>query len=238
MKVLSFIPFLLARNARSFGSTAAHYKPIGSKQDEYVRDLKDDDISLVVCNGPAGTGKTLFACQAALDSFGNGMCKNVVITRPTVSTERDLGALPGDIDSKLSPWIRPIVDSMSEFKSKSIVKNLMESGRLEIAPIGFMRGRTFKRSFIIADEMQNSTPDQMKMLLTRVGTESTLVVTGDTQQCDHRGANGLEDLVSRLGRYFDSTEDMRDEGISVIQLDTTDIQRSDLVKTIMEVYSE
>jgi len=239
MKLLRSIPLILAVSpCRSFSSAAALYKPIGKQQDDYVRDLKNSGISLVVCNGPAGTGKTLFACKEALQGFDGGRYKGVVITRPTVSTESDLGALPGDIDSKLSPWVRPIIDSMEEFKSKSAIKNIMESGSMEIAPIGFMRGRTFKRSFIIADEMQNSTPEQMKMLLTRVGSESKLVITGDTQQCDHRGANGLADLVSRLGRHFHCTEDMRGEGISVVQFDTADIQRSDLVKTIMEVYSE
>jgi len=213
-----------------------YYKPIGGQQD-YVRILNDNDVDLVVCNGPAGTGKTLFACQMALETLDSGRRKNIVITRPTVSTERDLGALPGDIDSKLSPWVRPIVDAMGEFKSKSAIGNLMNSGTLEIAPLAFMRGRTFKNAVVIADEMQNSTPDQMKMLLTRLGEDSKLIITGDVEQCDHKGPNGLADLISRLGDHFDHDADaMGSSGICIVTLEGCDIQRSALVKTIVEVY--
>ena len=235
MRLAAFVPLLLARTGRRYLSSC-HYKPIGGQED-YVRILNDNDVDLVVCNGPAGTGKTLFACQMALETLGAGRRKNIVITRPTVSTEKDLGALPGDIDSKLSPWVRPIVDAMEEFKSKSAIGNLMNSGTLEIAPLAFMRGRTFKNAIVIADEMQNSTPDQMKMLLTRLGADSKLIITGDVEQCDHKGPNGLADLISRLGNHFDNDADaMGSSGICVVSLEASDIQRSALVKTIVEVY--
>ena len=229
MVSLAFIPVLFA----------SLYIPIHHNQVKYVKDLKDNSLDLVVCNGPAGTGKTLFACQEALPHLEH-VCKfnKIVITRPTFESEENLGYLPGDMYDKMTPWLIPILDVFEEQKSRKYIKHIIDSGLLEIVPLSYMRGRTFKNTFIIADEMQNSSPAQMKMLLTRLGEDSKMVVLGDITQ-NTQTPNGLKDLITKITDYYNVESfyyDMSNDGISLVGLKEKDVQRSELVRKILNIY--
>jgi phosphate starvation-inducible PhoH-like protein len=175
-----------------------HNSPIGENQKLYCHYLANKEIPVVVGLGPAGCGKTMFACNAAVEALVSGDVDKIIITRPTVSVDEELGFLPGTLEHKMDPWVRPIFDVLGDFYSKTEVKRLMDDGIIEIAPLAYMRGRTFRRSFLIADEMQNASPNQMLMMLTRIGEDSKMVITGDLQQSDRPGKNGLDDFYSRL----------------------------------------
>ena len=148
---------------------------------------------IVIGTGPAGSGKTMLACQVALEHVA---ARKVVLTRPIVAADEELGFLPGDMDQKMEPWTRPMYDIFEKFLTHSQMDRC-----IRIEPLGYMRGRTFENTVIIADEMQNATANQMKMLLTRVGQGTKLIITGDLQQSDLGEENGLADLVYRLGLY-------------------------------------
>jgi phosphate starvation-inducible PhoH-like protein len=156
--------------------------PRNRNQEEYVLELLDTDKNIVFGIGPAGTGKTLLACQSAVKAFLNGEVERIVVTRPAVSADEDLGFLPGTLEEKMAPWTRPIFDVFREHFYANEIEGMIKEGVIEISPLAYMRGRTFKDAYIIADEMQNATPNQMKMLLTRIGTGSKMVVTGDLAQ--------------------------------------------------------
>ena len=141
--------------------------------------------------GPAGTGKTLFAAQTAIRNFLLGNCDKIVFTRPSVTVDEELGFLPGTLEEKMAPWMRPLYDILYQHISPKEVQHLIEEKIIEISPLGFMRGRTFKNAYIVADECQNTTVNQMKMLLTRIGENSRMVVTGDLRQADRLEDNGL-----------------------------------------------
>lgn len=168
----------------------------------YIKALTDDTNPYVVAHGPAGTGKTYPAVVTAIKKLRAGEIKKLVMTRPLVNVEEeDVGTLPGGIIEKVSPWMLPILDILKEHYSVYEVANMLEKEIIEIAPLAFMRGRTFKNVFLIADEMQNATPKQFKMLLTRIGEGSRMIITGDIEQTDRRvGQNGLLDLVDKLDR--------------------------------------
>ena len=200
-----------------------------SNQEKYVKAMRNKSKPIVVVFGPAGTGKTFLACQEGARQVMENSNSKLIITRPTTTVGSDHGYLPGNIDQKLAPWLQPIYDSISKSQEYSSKKNKFRP-KIEIAPLAYMRGRTFDNSWIIADEMQNATPEQTKMLLTRLGQNSTLVLTGDLQQCDIE-ESGLNDFVERYERYEDS------KYISVIQLDTDDIVRHDAVKEVLDIYS-
>ena len=146
-----------------------------------------------------GTGKTHFACEEAINMLSNDEINRVVITRPIVSVDNEeMGFLPGTINRKMAPWTRPIFDIFLEYYDQRQIDRMVMDGIIEIAPIAYMRGRTFKRCFVIADEMQNNTPIQMKMLLTRLGEESRIVLTGDLKQTDLKDQeNGFQDFLNR-----------------------------------------
>jgi phosphate starvation-inducible PhoH-like protein len=190
--------------------------------------LKNDTIVIAV--GPAGTGKTLMACNAAINYLNKNKIDKIVITRPVVSVEEDIGFLPGSLSKKMDPWIKPIFDIFEEFYSKSEIMKMVYDGKIEISPLGFMRGRTFKNAFIIADEMQNSSPNQMYMLLTRIGDNSRMVITGDLQQSDKSQNNGLKDLIQK----YKTKNNLNN--IILIELNKTDIQRSKLVDEVINLY--
>jgi phosphate starvation-inducible PhoH-like protein len=154
----------------------------------------------------------------------------IIITRPIISVDEELGFLPGSIEQKMNPWTRPIFDIFSEFVSVFEMKHMADNGIIEISPLAFMRGRTFKRCFIIADEMQNSSPNQMKMLLTRLGDDSRMVVTGDLKQSDRSNDNGLYDFINRL-KMAESIN-----SIQYVELNDHDIQRSSVVSSILKIY--
>jgi phosphate starvation-inducible PhoH-like protein len=206
------------------------YLPKTLNQQTYVDYMKNSNVSVVFGVGPAGSGKTLFACSSAIQELKQGFIDRIIITRPIFSVDEELGFLPGSVEQKMNPWTRPIFDIFSEFVSLSEIKQMVDNGVIEISPLAFMRGRTFKRSFIIADEMQNSSPKQMKMLLTRIGDDSRMVITGDLKQSDRYNDNGLYDFINRL-QMFGSTN-----SIQYVELNDTDIQRSPVVSDILKIY--
>jgi phosphate starvation-inducible PhoH-like protein len=205
--------------------------PKNDNQKRYATILKNKNKKIVVATGPAGTGKTLFAVERGVHFFLNGTYEKLIFTRPSVSVDEDLGYLPGNLEEKMAPWIRPIYDILYQFIPPKEVSQLIEDKHIEIAPLGFMRGRTFKNTWIVADEMQNSTIGQMKMLLTRLGDNSRLVITGDLEQHDRIGEeNGLEDFLNKF-------KGKRSSSITSLEFDRTDIQREDVVREVLEIYS-
>ena len=205
-------------------------KPKNDSQTYYATLLKQKSKKIVVATGPAGTGKTLFATAYGVKMFLTGQYEKLVFTRPSVSVDEDLGYLPGTLEDKMAPWVRPIYDVLYNFITPKEVTSLMEDKIIEISPLGFMRGRTFKNCWIVADEMQNSSISQMKMLMTRLGENSRLVVTGDLEQYDRvNEVNGLEDFLSKF-------KGKRSSSISSIEFYKSDIQREEVVKEVLDIY--
>ena len=205
--------------------------PKNIKQQEYVGLMKNPNKKIVIATGPAGTGKTLFATQYGIYHFMTGQYEKLVFTRPSISVDEDLGYLPGTLEEKMAPWVRPIYDILYAFWTPKEVQTYIEEKVFEIAPLGYMRGRTFKNTWIIADEMQNSTISQMKMLMTRLGTNSKIVITGDLEQFDKPNElNGLEDFLMKF-------RGKRSDSISSFEFDRTDIQREEVVKEVLDIYS-
>ena len=206
-------------------------KPKNKNQEHYVSMLRNRNKKIIVITGPAGTGKTMFATEYGISNFLTGTYEKLIFTRPSVSVDEDLGYLPGTLEEKMAPWVRPIYDVLYQFISPKEVTQLMEDKHIEIAPLGFMRGRTFKNTWIVADEMQNSTISQMKMLLTRLGENSRLVITGDLEQFDKPDmVNGLDDFLSKF-------KGKRSSSISSFEFERDDIMREEVVKEILEIYA-
>ena len=208
--------------------------PRSLNQETYIETLLDERNIIVFATGPAGTGKTMLAVMAAIRALRQKEIERIVITRPAVGVDDERhGFLPGDINSKMEPWTRPIFDVFQEYYSPKEIKTMIEEMVIEISPLAFMRGRTFKNSYIIADEMQNATPNQMKMLLTRIGEGSRMVVTGDIQQTDRKEAqNGLLDF-SKLYQIY-----KRSEYINMVEFNYTDIERHPAVKEVLDIYGD
>jgi len=206
------------------------FTPRTLTQRAYVMCLDNPRVPVVIGTGPAGTGKTLFACHVGAQKLREGDVKRIVMTRPAVSVDEQHGFLPGTLENKMDPWVRPMVDIMSNYYSQKKIDEMLYERVIEICPLAYMRGRTFDHAWIMADEMQNSTPNQMRMVLTRIGQGSKMVVTGDTDQHD-RGfeQNGLWDLVSRISPD--------DELINVVQFAKSDIQRNKVIKEILKLYT-
>ena len=207
--------------------------PRTRNQEKLVLALQDDSQHIVVTAGPAGTGKTYLAMLAAVKAFRNGDVDRIVLTRPAVGVEgEEHGFLPGDLNQKMDPWVRPLTDILREYYRQPDIAAMIAEQTIEIAPLGFMRGRTFKSCYIIADEMQNATPNQCKMLLTRIGENSKIVITGDIEQADRiKGNNGLADLCERLGEGGV-------KGIAVCDLDDRDIQRHKIISSVLNLYAD
>jgi phosphate starvation-inducible PhoH-like protein len=204
--------------------------PKTSSQDHYVSLLKHASKKIVVATGPAGTGKTLFATEYGVRNFLLGNCEKLIFTRPSVSVDEDLGYLPGTLEEKMAPWVRPIYDILYQFISPKEVTALIEEKIIEISPLGYMRGRTFKNCWIVADEMQNSSVSQMKMLLTRLGENSRLIITGDLEQYDRLNElNGLDDFLNKF-------RGKRSSSISSFEFTRSDIQRESVVKEVLDIY--
>ena len=189
---------------------------------------------MVFALGPAGTGKTMMAVLAAIKAYQNGECKKIVITRPAVGVDdEEHGFLPGDLNQKMAPWTRPIMDVFAEYYRQSEIAKMLDEQIIEVSPLAFMRGRTFKQSWIIADEMQNATPSQMKMLLTRLGENSKMVVTGDTRQADRKEQdNGLIDFQRLVAEYKNSRY------VAGVEFAGSDIHRHKAVVEILKIYKE
>ena len=214
------------------------YKPKNINQSKYVDILNDDNTDIVVSVGPAGTGKTMFACLKAIDLLKVGKLNRIILTRPVVSVEEELGFLPGNINKKMDPWTRPIFDIFLEHFSKTELDNMINSNIIEISPLAYMRGRTFKNAFIIADEMQNSSPNQMMMLTTRIGKNSKLVITGDLKQTDRSLNNGLFDFVEKIKAFYNfNLDDQTSNKIQIIEFNKEDIERSRIVEKVINIYS-
>jgi phosphate starvation-inducible PhoH-like protein len=212
--------------------------PIGENQQQYCDYLADMKVGVVAGLGPAGCGKTLFACQAAVASLVAKDVDKIIMTRPMVSVDEELGFLPGSLEQKMDPWVRPIFDILGDLYSKTEIKQMMNERVIEIAPLAYMRGRTFKRAFIVADEMQNSSPNQMLMLLTRIGEGSKMVITGDLQQSDLVGRNGLADFHGRLKKSLSSEFGGGIEGIKSVEFESGDVKRSSVVSSIFGLYAD
>jgi len=205
-------------------------KPKTNSQEVYASMLKAKNKKIILATGPAGTGKTLFATEYGVRYFLQGTYEKLIFTRPSVSVDEELGFLPGTMEEKMAPWVRPIYDVLYQFMSPKEVTVLMEEKIIEISPLGYMRGRTFKNCWIVADEMQNSTVSQMKMLLTRLGENSRLVITGDLEQYDRPNEiNGLED-------FLDKFRGRRSSSIGSFEFNRSDIQREEVVKEILDIY--
>ena len=214
------------------------YKPRSDNQKKYVSYLNDPKVPIVFGIGPAGCGKTLFACTTAIEGLKKGIFQKVILTRPIVPVEEEeLGFLPGSLINKMDPWTRPLMDIFLEYYTQHELQFMLASGVIEISPLAYMRGRTFKRAFIIADEMQNSTPNQMLMLTTRIGDESKMVITGDLKQSDRCRENGLLDIMTKLKTYTKNTENTeKTMGIEMIEMNHGDIERSPIVSKILDIY--
>ena len=234
-----------------------------ANQKRYCEYLENDNIKLVIVKGLAGTGKTMFACYRAIEMLKNKQIDKIVITRPLISVEdEEIGFLPGTMNRKMDVWIKPMMEYFIKAGGSANCKNWLNSNVIEILPLAYMRGRTFDKTFIIADEMQNSTPVQTKMLITRIGGEETkMVICGDVEQSDlEQGmkkntkysvipSNGLVDLIEKIKAYEKNNMIMKIEqtqspnstytckNIEIVELDSQDIQRSTVVKKIMEIYN-
>jgi len=225
------------------------YSPKTENQRKYVELLQNPEKNLIVAIGPAGCGKTLFACSQAIENLKQGNIQKIILTRPMISVEEeDVGFLPGNMISKMDPWTRPMFDIFSEYYSKTEIQEMIRNGIIEICPLAYMRGRTFHKSFIVADEMQNSTPTQMLMLATRIGIDSKMVIMGDLQQSDRKPSsssssssktnkkneesNGLFDFLQKYNKRVEHET----YGIGVIELQGEDIMRSKIVSQIIHMY--
>ena len=205
--------------------------PRNKNQEQYILKLLDDTKDIVFGIGPAGTGKTLLAVQVAVKLFKAGKVDKIIVTRPAVSVDEDLGFLPGTLEEKMAPWTRPIFDVLREYFNAKEIEGMIQEGIIEIAPLAYMRGRTFKHSFILADEMQNATPNQMKMLLTRLGEHSMMAVTGDLNQADRLKDNGLIDFTKLL-------ESTNQSCLDIVHFEQGDIERHAAVKAVLQVYGD
>ena len=235
-----------ARKTKSFNSSEpivdfGKYKKRNSRvvilpknltQEDYLALLDDDTKNIVFATGPAGTGKTMLGVLAAVRALKNGDCEKIVVTRPAVSVDEQHGFLPGTLIEKMAPWTRPIFDVFEDYYTPKEITSMIEDGVIEVAPLAYMRGRTFKDAYIIADEMQNATPNQMKMLLTRIGANSRIIVTGDLAQHD-RGYdnNGLKDFISLL-KTSDTSR------IGFVEFKKQDVERHPAVQEVLNIYGD
>jgi phosphate starvation-inducible PhoH-like protein len=206
--------------------------PKNLSQENYLLKLNDSSKMIIFAIGPAGTGKTMLAVQWAIQQLNFGDITKIIITRPAVSVDEQHGFLPGDLNQKMEPWTKPIMDVFAENYSAREIEHMIGEGVIEISPLAYMRGRTFKDSIVIADEMQNATPSQMKMLLTRLGQGSQMVVTGDLQQADRPSNNGLLEF---LGLYNDFKNHRY---VDIVHFTIEDIERHEAVKEILAIYKD
>jgi phosphate starvation-inducible PhoH-like protein len=206
---------------------AIHAKTFHQKQ--YVKAIQTHDITF--CIGPAGTGKTFLAAVLAVKALLEGECDRLILTRPAVEAGEKLGFLPGDIQQKVDPFLRPLYDALYEFIDPEKIPDLIERGKIEVAPLAYMRGRTLSNAFVIVDEAQNTTPAQLKMVLTRLGFNSKMVVTGDITQTDlpSHQVSGLV-VSQQILRQV--------EGIAFCHFSQADVVRHSLVQKIVEAYEK
>ncbi len=206
--------------------------PKNLSQETYLLKLNDPNKMIVFAIGPAGTGKTMLGVQWAVDQLKYGSADKIIITRPAVSVDEQHGFLPGDLNEKMEPWTKPIFDVFTENFNAREIENFVREGVIETSPLAYMRGRTFKNAVIVADEMQNATPSQMKMLLTRLGHNSKMVVTGDLQQADRPSTNGLLEFLQLYNNF------QGHRYVDLVQFDVQDVERHEAVKEILSIYGD
>ncbi|MDB9495430.1 PhoH family protein [Spirulina major CS-329] len=199
------------------------------RQRQYINAIQSHSVTF--CIGPAGTGKTFLAAVLAVKALLNDDCERILLTRPAVEAGEKLGFLPGDLQQKVDPFLRPLYDALYEFIDPEKIPDLMERGKIEVAPLAYMRGRTLKNAFVIVDEAQNTTPAQLKMVLTRLGYGSRMVVTGDITQTDL--ANQQDSGLVVAQRILKAVE-----GIAFCQLSAADVVRHPLVQRIVAAYEQ
>ena len=206
--------------------------PKSLNQEKYIIALTDPDTDIVVVAGPAGTGKTYLAMQAAIKAMRDGECDRIILTRPAVGVDDEKhGFLPGDINQKMEPWTRPLLDVLREYYTTKEITHMLEEQIVEIAPLAFCRGRNFKHSYVILDEAQNATPSQIKMIMTRIGVGSKIVITGDIEQADRKTAdNGLLDLQNRLRKGVIP-------GLQICNFELKDVQRHRIIEHVLNLYT-
>ena len=228
--ITPFQPYLEQTTKRK----AVHIVPRNENQEEYLDLLMDESKSIVIATGPAGTGKTLLAMQAAIKAFKERRISKIIVTRPAVGVEDEKhGFLPGSLTQKMEPWTKPLFDVLHEYYSPRETAQMIIDEVIEICPLAFMRGRTFKNAYIIADEMQNATPNQMKMLLTRIGDGARILVTGDVKQTDRKiGDNGLLDFRKLLDDFRNAKH------VSGIEFTMSDIERHPAVEEVLRIYGD
>lgn len=205
--------------------------PKNFRQQTYLSLLHKTKPYIVVASGPAGCGKTMLATHVGVQKLQDGVVDRLVITRPAVCVDESHGFLPGTLEEKMSPWIRPVYDVLQLHFPRTKIEKMIKDNVIEISPLAYMRGRTFTRSWIICDEAQNTTVNQMLMVLTRIGDNSKLIITGDPKQHD-RGfdTNGLVDLVQRL--EFSAPEPY----IEHVEFDDGDVERHPVIPVILDMY--
>jgi phosphate starvation-inducible PhoH-like protein len=213
------------RNGEQEYKLLREFKPKTINQSDYVRSIVENEV--IFCTGPAGSGKTAVAVGLACEHLVFGKVNKIVITRPVVEAGRGIGYLPGTANEKLHPYLLPILDEMSMYFSPVELQKLMQQDIIEVAPLEYMRGRNFHRSFMILDEGQNATYDQLKMFVTRMGSNSKCIVNGDLKQSDlaRDGVVALETFVDKLNNI---------EGVAIQELTAIDIVRNPIISKILE----
>ena len=232
MKESKTIDFSEVQRAMKVNKRPIEIIPKSVNQEKYVIALLDDATDIVVVTGPAGTGKTYLAMLVAIKALRAGDCERIILTRPAVGVDDEKhGFLPGDINQKMEPWTRPLIDVLREYYTAKEITHMLDEQIVEIAPLAFCRGRNFKNSYVVLDEGQNTTPNQLKMIMTRIGFNSKIVITGDIEQTDRRTVdNGLLDLQTRL-------EKGGIPGLQLCKFEVKDVQRHKIIEHVLRLYA-
>lgn len=203
--------------------------PRNFHQDDLLGHLQDDNVNIIFAVGPAGTGKTLISTLAGIQLLKQNKIDKFIVTRPAVSVDEEHGFLPGTLQEKMAPWVMPVMDHFEKYYSPDQIEYMLKDNKIEIAPLAYMRGRNFANAYIIADEAQLTTTSQMKMLLTRIGEGSKLVITGDLDQADRGSDNGLKDFLERI-------EAKKSDRIKIVRFDASEIERHPVVEEVLNIY--
>jgi len=233
---MRLVILLLIKNV--FCTFTPKYVLTNTKQIKLQSMIKATSNKIIIVTGVAGTGKTMISCHEAIKLLKENVVEKIVITRPTIPVDgEDLGYLPGTVQNKIYPYLIPIYDYFLDHYTQDQLFNLITTKKLEVCPLAYMRGRTFKNTIILADEMQNTTPNQLKMILTRIGINSKLIIMGDLEQSDIQyNPNGLKNLIELINQKYPEYYTMLKDGIATIDLDESCVERSEITKIIINLY--